>query len=97
MTNPADDSEISVETFDVGSYAPAQVRPSIQDRQETARLWIAAGLLLLLAILMLATFWALLFGNRDWESLRDPVTNLLGLLVGLVGTVVGFYFGAKSK
>lgn len=92
-----DEFEAAVESIEVASAAPAQVeRVPIEHRQETTRAWIAAGLLLLLGVLIVATFVAVLFTNTAWDDVKDAVAYLLGLLVGLVGTVVGFYFGTKS-
>jgi hypothetical protein len=83
------------EVVEVSSSAPPRLRP-IEHRQETARAWIAGGLLVLLGLLVTGTFVAVLFTDVEWADVSDPVTYLLGLLVGLVGTVVGFYFGSKS-
>lgn len=96
MSEPSEAYEPDAESLNVDSIVSASTKPSIQHRQETARSWIAFGLLALLAVLMLATFWAVLFRGVEWDNVKDPITFLIGLLIGLVGTVVGFYFGAKS-
>lgn len=95
MTESSVEDPDEVESVEVSSSTPPQLRP-IAHRQETARAWIAGGLILLLAALVMSTFIAVIFTDVAWVEVSDPVTYLLGLLVGLVGTVVGFYFGAKS-
>jgi hypothetical protein len=92
------DDSLVVEEIELSSAEPVRLggREPIEHRQETARVWIAGGLLALLGIMMLATFLGIMIFGVSWDSIRDPVTYLVGVLVGLVGTVVGFYFGAKS-
>lgn len=95
MSQSTDDAEEPIESLELDSIVTARTEP-IQYRQETTRAWIAGGLLALLAVLIIATFWSILFGKAEWSNIKDPVSYLLTLLVGLVGTVVGFYFGARS-
>ncbi len=60
------------------------------------RLALAGGLLLILAVLTLGAFWYV----AVYPSRESAIEALLKLVftpvIGLVGSVVGFYFGSRS-
>jgi hypothetical protein len=67
---------------------------------DTSRSWstrrrLAYALLALLAVLVVASVIAM-FTNVDLQRIKDVMTLTLGPVAGLVGAVVGFYFGAKT-
>ncbi|MCW5773291.1 MAG: hypothetical protein KIT16_16745 [Rhodospirillaceae bacterium] len=73
-------------------YDPAKER-------ETRRGWIAMLLIALLIGIVIFGFVTLWFGpggKLTAAELKDFLAILIGPVVGLVGTVAGFYFGEKS-
>ena len=98
----AEEEEIDLK----GDPAPRSVdRPTAtpydptRDR-ETKRGWIAMLLIALLVAIVVMSFGTLWWGVKDKISatdLKDFLAILIGPVVGLVGTVAGFYFGEKSK
>ena len=78
----------------IGEGLPA---PSI-DPREPARRKIAYSLLALLAAIILAAIVTLFVDDAvvPLQRAKDLVGLLLTPIVGLVGSVVGFYFGAQT-
>ena len=71
-------------------YDPAQDR-------EKVRGWIASALIILLIGLISILFLAILLGMVKVDDLDKIVATVLTPIMGIVGTVIGFYFGEKSK
>lgn len=71
--------------------------PTVTSVEDWTRVWLAAGLVVLLSIL---TLGAGLFVAID-PTKQAAIENFLKLVftpvVGLVGTVLGFYFGSRTK
>jgi len=78
VSQSPDDEEEPIESLELDSIVTARTEP-IQYRQETTRAWIAGGLLALLAVLIIATFWSILFGKAEWSNIKDPVSVLMVL------------------
>ena len=57
---------------------------------------IAYWLIALLASIVVAALIARILGKIDTAGLKDITSGLLTPVVGLVGAVTGFYFGAKA-
>ena len=75
---------------DVVSYNPAQDR-------EKVRGWMAGALIALLIGLMCFLCFAILGGMVKVTDLDKIVATILTPIMGVVGTVIGFYFGEKSR
>ena len=67
-------------------YDPARDRERMRGR-------IAVGILGLYAVVLLILLGALLGGNLTLDELQEAAAALLGPLVGVVGAVMGFYYG----
>ena len=71
-------------------YDPAQDREKIRGS-------IAIALILLLIGLISLLFVAILVGVVKIDNLDKIVATVLTPIMGIVGTVIGFYFGEKSR
>jgi hypothetical protein len=98
------DAVVPRASFDLTAQRPAAEQkgeglpaPSI-DVREPARRKIAYSLLALLAVIVLAAIVALFFSDAfvPLQRAKDIIGLLLTPVVGLVGSVVGFYFGAQT-
>lgn len=63
---------------------------------EHTRQWIAITLLGILAGILLALFCSLWAGVLTPGGFRDLASVLIAPIIGLIGSVIGFYFGAKT-
>lgn len=74
----------------------------IAKSQEKTRAWLARGLFLLLAITYIGCVSSFLYytfksENKDDETaIKDFMTLVISSQTTLVGTALGFYFGAKT-
>jgi hypothetical protein len=64
--------------------------------QEKTRTGLAYFLVALLALLVLAAVVVMFVTDIDNARVKDIFGLTFGPIVGLVGTVIGFYFGAES-
>jgi hypothetical protein len=88
-------------TADIVVPSTAKVTPSTrpaEERREVWRGWLALVLMALLSLLAIAlvtvTVW--LVRPFDRETVGLLIAGVFGPIIGLVGTVVGFYFGQVS-
>jgi hypothetical protein len=65
-------------------------------RQENTRRLITYILLLYLGAIVAVALVALYAEGIALDRTKDILTILVGPIIGLVGTVVGFYFGAQT-
>ena len=77
-------------TVRTAAYDPSQDR-------EKVRGWIAISLIILLIALIAMLFLAILTSVVTVGDLDKIVATVLTPIMGIVGTVIGFYFGEKSK
>jgi len=77
-------------TVGATAYNPAQDR-------EKLRGWIAMALIILLIGLISLLFLAILTSVVKVADLDKIVATVLTPIMGIVGTVIGFYFGEKSR
>jgi hypothetical protein len=70
---------------------------SLEDRREAFRGVFGGAVFGLLALLALMVAWAVLFRGADWDVVREPIIYLVGPLLGLASSVVGFYFGVATE
>ena len=80
----------TIARFGATPYDPAQDR-------EKVRGWIASALIILLIGLISILFLAILLGMVKVDDLDKIVATVLTPIMGIVGTVIGFCFGEKSK
>ncbi len=85
---PAEEASIP----DVPDYAKSEVAR----KREDIRAWLAGALTGLFVAEVIATFLvALLAGGQAWGQVQELFQDTFTALVGLVGSVVGFYFGSQ--
>jgi hypothetical protein len=80
---------------DVSGLAVVPYDPA-QDR-EKVRGWIAGALIALLIGFISLLCLAIVFGIVKVADLDKIVATVLTPIMGIVGTVIGFYFGEKSR
>jgi len=69
---------------------------SIPKTQEKVRGYLAIGLLGLFAFALLISFTYILFFDITYEK-SDLIRYLFSGLVGMLGVVIGFYYGQNTK
>jgi fatty-acid desaturase len=69
---------------------------SVPEAQEKVRGRLAMGLLILFATVLLISVFYALFGTITNEK-SDLIKYLISGLVGMMGVVIGFYYGQNSK
>lgn len=69
---------------------------SVSKAQEKVRGQLALGLLVLFALVLLISLLYALFGNITSEK-SDLIKYLVSGLVGMMGVVIGFYYGQNTK
>lgn len=87
----ADEEEpTAVAGIGAAPYDPAEDREKIRGRIAIALISLLIGLISLL-------FVAILVGVVQIDDLDKIVATVLTPILGIVGAVIGFYFGGKSK
>jgi hypothetical protein len=80
----------SVTVADTQIYSPERQR-------DLVRLVVTAGLLLILGYLVVfATVQSASSNPAKWNQTKEMLQILLPALTGIIGTVIGFYFGTSA-
>lgn len=69
---------------------------SIPEKQEKMRGYLAIGFLILFGFVLVVSLFYAVFGNID-SSRVDLIKYLTSGLVGMLGVIVGFYYGQNTK
>ena len=81
-----------------GGVSPPSTAPfDPSPEREKIRGYIALGLVILLAIVVLVPLIALVICREIDGQLEKVIQLLMSPLVGIVGAVIGFYFGGRDK
>ena len=72
----------------IGPYDPTRLR-------EGVRSWIAGALVALFVLVILGLIWGVMSGRIPPEQLQAIGATVISPLVGLLGAVLGFYFGEQ--
>jgi hypothetical protein len=64
--------------------------------RERTRGALAVWSMALFTVMVLALTLPVVFGLRKWEDLQGLATSVLPVVVSVVGTITGFYFGIKA-
>lgn len=94
------DQEIRIE--DLGEPSVDVSRPVQGPRfdpspgREQVRAGLAIGAFLLFCLLVLLIAGAVVFGFRSWQEVQGLCTSVVPVVVSVVGTITGFYFGSKA-
>lgn len=80
------------------ALAPLATRPySLARQREDMRARVALALVGLLAFVVVAAFVTLWVEGGLAEGTKDLLTLILGPVVTLVGSVIGYYFGGQAQ
>ncbi|MEE9298184.1 MAG: hypothetical protein V3V29_04030 [Acidimicrobiia bacterium] len=71
-------------------YDPAPVRERLRGR-------LAVIFTLLLVVTALGPIALVAWDITEWETIELPTTMAFGSVVGIVGAVLGFYFGGHGR
>ena len=74
----------------------ASVSDDIAEQREAMRSglgWLIMGLVAVMAILLVSFIWA----NGGGDDAKLLVTGVFTPLIGIAGTVLGFYFGKQAS
>lgn len=105
MTSSDDSVEIEVpptsEVSTIEVPSTRQVTPTempLEERREIWRGWLALTLMILLALLAVGLVAVAVWLVRPFnlQTISLLIAGIFGPILGLVGTVVGFYFGQVS-
>lgn len=107
LTTPGDGGNSAAEAVRALATAPAAGSPaeprllvepySPEKQRDSVRLIVTIGLLLLLGWVVV---WACIESaswKDHWERTKEMLQIILPALTGLIGSVVGFYFGSGVK
>jgi len=100
MPVPEDTQLETSEEFRVGAVQmqqPKQKRWSREHAVEDARTHIAVGLALLYALSIVIPLLAFLHDGNLWSHMKEFFSLVLASESALLGSVIGFYFGAQAK
>ena len=65
-------------------------------RRANMQAWLAISMTIMIGVLAtLSLFAAIVYPDR-FSAIKDMISFILGPLIGIYATIVGFYFGAKS-
>lgn len=70
-------------------------RKPVEERREDLRAKLAGGFAILFGLMVAGIFASALFGGDQWERMQEFVQIAFGTVAGIVGTIVGFYFGSQ--
>jgi len=100
LTSEPDLSSLSVLSAGAGSGAISPFAPSLKKNRwdDAARVILAFVLVGLLAfVVILTTIYAVTGNAKQEATIESYLKIVLSPIIGIVGSVVGFYFGAKSQ
>lgn len=69
----------------------------IEHQREKIRGRIAQALIVLLFLVITAAFLVFVLRPKEFENLDNLLTIIFAPIIGLIGTVLGFYFGSESS
>jgi lipopolysaccharide export LptBFGC system permease protein LptF len=79
-----------------GDSSPKTSPTTVPEKQETTRGWLAKGIFLLFAVVILVILGAAVFTRLDSDKLNF-LLSVLSAITGTLGFVMGFYFGQNQK
>ncbi len=78
--------------------APAVGKKFDQNRhREIIRNMLAIGVLSLMILVLVVPMWQVAVGGRKWTDLEGMVGATVPGVIGIAGTILGFYFGSKDQ
>jgi hypothetical protein len=67
-----------------------------EEQRDYVRLIVTVGLLAMLFIVIASACWESASWPNHWQQTKEMVQTILSPLIGLIGSVIGFYFGAST-
>ena len=64
--------------------------------RELMRNGLASVVLGLLCVVVLVPMWQVAVGGNDWANYEGMVGSIVPGVLGIAGTILGFYFGSKD-
>ncbi len=92
-TADAPDEIGGVPTEDVDS--PTRLRTRTAEKREDIRAHLARILAYLFAAIVIALFVSSVLGGQQWTRVQEFSQIAFGVVAGVVGTIIGFYFGSQ--
>ncbi len=87
--------QAEVVTLESGAFSGVQA--TVEQKRESVRAWIALMLLAIFGLTVIAALLAVIFSDAESQVVKDLLEVLLPAETALLGSAVGFYFGAESR
>ena len=65
--------------------------------REIIRNMLAIGVLCLMIFVLVVPMWQVAVRGRDWSEMEGMVSATVPGVIGIAGTILGFYFGSKDQ
>ena len=85
------DATASEDVTDLGELRT----PAVAKKREDIRALLAGSLTTLFIVVVVALFVSAVFGGSQWARVQEFSQIAFGVVGGIVGTLVGFYFGSQ--
>lgn len=70
-------------------------REPVDQQREDVRAHLAKILAYLFLAIVIALFASSIFGGQQWSRVQEFSQIAFGVVAGVVGTIIGFYFGSQ--
>ena len=88
---------LTIDASKASDNAPKEVTVDIEKRRDYVRLIVTLGLLFMLFVVIVWSCIEAASWPNHWQQTKEMLQAILPALTGLIGSVIGFYFGASSK
>ncbi|MBO3129474.1 hypothetical protein [Dermatophilus congolensis] len=69
----------------------------VERSRERKRSWIVGVALCLFIVVTVLPMVAVIFGWRSWDEIKDVSALVVPVVVSVVGSITGFYFGSQHS
>jgi len=74
---------------------PGELRTPATDKREDVRAKLASRFSWLFIFVAAALLVSAVFGGEQWARVQEYSQIIVGAVTGVVGTIIGFYFGSQ--